>query len=134
MKHVSTLAAVGALVLACAPMPDAASGQRLYLKHCQTCHGTSGAGDGPLAADFSVPPANLRLLSAQNDGVFPEADVISKIHGYPVRNHQALMPEFDTLTAGPRTVWTGPDGTQLSVPADLLAVVDYLKTLQDGAK
>ena len=63
MKHVSTLAAVGALVLACAP-----------------------------------------------------------------------MPEFDTLRAGPRTVWTGPDSTQLSVPADLLAVVDHLKTLQDGAE
>lgn len=44
------------------PLPTVESleiGQRLYLRLCEVCHGTSGGGDGPLASTLTPPPANL---------------------------------------------------------------------------
>jgi mono/diheme cytochrome c family protein len=44
------------------PLPSVESleiGQRLYLRLCEVCHGTSGGGDGPLASTLTPPPANL---------------------------------------------------------------------------
>ncbi|MYM85453.1 c-type cytochrome [Duganella sp. FT50W] len=37
-------------------VPDLARGRSLYLAQCAACHGTYGAGDGPLAADLEPPP------------------------------------------------------------------------------
>lgn len=31
----------------------------MYERHCQSCHGVTGYGDGPTAASLSVPPANF---------------------------------------------------------------------------
>lgn len=49
------------------PLPKTAAtlaaGQSLYAANCATCHGTSGAGDGPAAAGLSPAPANLRALA-----------------------------------------------------------------------
>ena len=36
-----------------------ATGKALYATHCAACHGAQGGGDGPLAANFLRPPANL---------------------------------------------------------------------------
>ncbi|MCC6987584.1 MAG: cbb3-type cytochrome c oxidase subunit II [Acidobacteria bacterium] len=37
--------------------PDTARGQVLYGRHCATCHGVTGAGDGPGARGLEPPPA-----------------------------------------------------------------------------
>ncbi len=36
-----------------------AAGAALYPQHCASCHGSTGKGDGPLAAKLPVPPADL---------------------------------------------------------------------------
>ncbi len=36
-----------------------ARGATLYRRHCQTCHGEDGRGDGPMAAALPHPPADL---------------------------------------------------------------------------
>ncbi|HYN89729.1 MAG TPA: CopD family protein, partial [Ardenticatenaceae bacterium] len=36
-----------------------ARGEALYQARCQSCHGTEGRGDGPLAASLDPPPADL---------------------------------------------------------------------------
>jgi putative copper resistance protein D len=38
-----------------------ALGQMLYQQNCQQCHGVDGRGDGPLAADLPVTPADFRV-------------------------------------------------------------------------
>ncbi|MCP5542744.1 MAG: cytochrome c [Akkermansiaceae bacterium] len=39
--------------------PSSDRGPELFLRHCAACHGATGGGDGPLAAKFIRPPANL---------------------------------------------------------------------------
>ena len=46
-------------VPALAPSTDLARGQQLYGDHCASCHGATGAGDGPGAATLRPRPANL---------------------------------------------------------------------------
>lgn len=39
--------------------PDITRGKAVYVRHCQSCHGVSGYGDGPAAAALKVTPANF---------------------------------------------------------------------------
>jgi len=39
--------------------PPAYEGRRLYVSHCQLCHGEKGKGDGPLAKAMQISPADL---------------------------------------------------------------------------
>ena len=39
---------------------DVERGKAIYQRHCATCHGPSGWGDGPSAAELKVPPANFQ--------------------------------------------------------------------------
>ncbi|MEO5650984.1 MAG: FTR1 family protein [Ginsengibacter sp.] len=42
-----------------AQYPDIAEGRKLYRANCQSCHGKSGEGDGPLSVSFTPRPANF---------------------------------------------------------------------------
>lgn len=42
-----------------APAGDETRGRGLYARHCATCHGASGTGDGPGASGLSPAPGNL---------------------------------------------------------------------------
>ena len=46
------------------------AGQKIYLKRCAECHGKTGNGDGPDAADLGIHPAKLSdpAMRAQTDG------------------------------------------------------------------
>ncbi|MBI3356222.1 MAG: cytochrome c [Nitrospirae bacterium] len=39
--------------------PDIVRGKAVYVRHCQSCHGVSGYGDGAAAAALKVAPANF---------------------------------------------------------------------------
>src|SRR4029450_10933027 len=47
-----------------------AAGQKIYLKRCVQCHGKTGNGDGPDAADLGIHPAKLSnpAIQQQTDG------------------------------------------------------------------
>ena len=47
--------------------PSLARGATIYQKNCTGCHGSLGAGDGPLAKGLEPPPANLTDHSALRD-------------------------------------------------------------------
>jgi mono/diheme cytochrome c family protein len=40
--------------------PDTARGKAVYERHCQSCHGVTGYGDGPAAASLRVSPTNFQ--------------------------------------------------------------------------
>jgi hypothetical protein len=49
------------VALGCAPGREhEPAGAQLYHRYCASCHGTSGAGDGPAAQWLEPRPANLR--------------------------------------------------------------------------
>ena len=59
----------------------APTGQTLYLRHCASCHGESGRGDGPVAASLRRPPADLTAIARRTGGRFDEARVMGIIDG-----------------------------------------------------
>lgn len=42
--------------------PDPARGKEVYARHCQSCHGDRGHGDGPAAASLKVSPADFHRV------------------------------------------------------------------------
>jgi mono/diheme cytochrome c family protein len=42
---------------------DLAGGQALFARHCASCHGERGAGDGEAGAGLSPPPANVAFAA-----------------------------------------------------------------------
>jgi mono/diheme cytochrome c family protein len=78
-----------------------ASGEEMYMAYCAACHGKEGRGDGPAASEFKTAPSNLTLLSAKNNGKFPELDVASVLQWGPKTTTKAHgskdMPVWGTL-------------------------------------
>ena len=87
--HVAALCAIvcaaGGLAMstgASSPQKTTAySGEALYLANCANCHGKYGEGSGPMAADLTKTPPDLRHLAAANGGVFPRDRVTAIIDG-----------------------------------------------------
>ena len=114
---------------ACAEaQPDA--GHELYMGYCVSCHGSGGQGDGVLAEDLALAPANLTGLASANDGVFPSSRVMAKIYGYPGRYQSHVMPEFGPVLEGPKVMWTDENGQAIETPKALLDLHDYLVSIQ----
>lgn len=67
--------------LACAKESLPPSGRELFVRHCASCHGLSGTGDGPLASRLVKPPADLTALRQRNGGRFDHAAVMAVIDG-----------------------------------------------------
>lgn len=74
---------IAMLYAASAPVLAATEGARQqarrdYQKYCASCHGPEGRGDGPVAQAMKAMPADLTLLSTNNDGKYP-ADKVREI-------------------------------------------------------
>lgn len=123
--------ALALLAAACAT-PPVTRGQALYSDYCAGCHGTAGRGDGPAAANLSRKPADLTRIAARRGGTFPLARVMSVIDGYTRRNdHGSVMPEMGAvIAASPEVMADTGDGVPVPVPSNLLALADYLRSIQ----
>jgi mono/diheme cytochrome c family protein len=120
--YTATLAEVGR-------QPDleqAAKGKVTYSRYCVSCHGASARGDGPMAADLRIPPADLTTLSARSGGAFPFDAVAQAIDGRKsTRGHGTPdMPVWGE-------VFTRTQGTDAPSPASAVGrITHYLWTLQ----
>jgi len=76
----AVLCAVGAPVLAASEGAQQQA-RRDYQKYCASCHGPEGRGDGPVAQAMKAMPADLTLLSMNNDGKYPYDKVREIIDG-----------------------------------------------------
>lgn len=107
------------------------NGAMLFSENCAVCHGIKGQGDGQFADDLLKPPSDLTGLSARNGGDFPRDYVISTIDGYSRGDHfSGAMPEFGEMLAGDDVLMETGEGTVTPTPRALLALADYLETIQ----
>lgn len=71
-------------------------GERLFLRHCASCHGAGGRGDGLVGLKFQPRPADLT-----------QAYVLSQPDGrlyYTISRGSTVMPGYD-LALGPQDRW-----------------------------
>jgi len=82
-----------------------AAGQKIYLQRCAGCHGKTGNGDGPDAADLGIHPAKLSnaAVQEQTDGEL-----------------------FWKVTVGKKPM---PSYRSRVSPTDRWSVINYLRTL-----
>lgn len=105
------------------------AGRTLYLRYCASCHGRSGAGDGPVAPALGQRPTDLTQLAAQHGGDFPFVAVVEAIDGTrTVRAHGVSeMPIWgDVFQSDPAS----PLEQQLLSAGKIMAIARYLRTLQ----
>lgn len=125
-------AATLALAVACTPtaMPEPPDGAAFFAANCTACHGTTGDGNGAVAADLSPPPPDLTLLARDNGGTFPTARALSYIYGDPQDGHLArVMPEFGGTMADD-LVPLEVDGVLTPTPRALAGLLAYLEDIQ----
>lgn len=126
----------GLFAAACAPdeqvsRTDATRGKGLFDASCVQCHGSNGEGSIAAFIELDPPAPSLRVLSKNNGGVFPSEYVMTTIDGLSRHNQKvASMPEFGENYLGP-LIQIENDGVSTPIPADLLALANYLEAIQD---
>jgi len=108
------------------------AGHELFEKNCVMCHGPQGRGDGPLADDLKVHPADLTGIAARRAGNFPDAEISEIIDGRRrVRGHGNEMPiwgrEFAEKT-------TDPAERTAAIRENIAKLVAYLHSIQAAPK
>ncbi|MGZ3846406.1 MAG: c-type cytochrome [Flavisolibacter sp.] len=84
-----------------------ADGKQLWLQHCTSCHGKSGKGDGPKAAQLKTLPHDLSKadIQSQPDGSF----------FYKTSEGRKDMPSFKKKIPDQDDIWS---------------IVNYIRTLK----
>jgi hypothetical protein len=101
------------------------------MDNCASCHGYDAKGTGEMAHLLIKMPADLTTLKARYNGVFPTDYVMSTIDGYARKPHfSGAMPRFGDGNMGD-TVIVEQDGVGIPVPSELLALTDYLESVQE---
>ena len=106
--------------------PAAQRGHNLYEQFCMDCHGMKGLGDGVLAEDLKVAPADLTTIALRRKGVFPDVEIREIIDGRRrVRAHGPLNMPLWGKTFGMGVASAGGQ-TEAETRDKINALVDYL--------
>ena len=109
------------IILAAAPAPDPVRGARLWASlGCATCHGATGAGDGPAAKTMTEPPYDLTAdpLRRPRDDDTPAG-----------RRHAAAMSIATGLSGTPM-----PGFADVIPDADVWALADHVSAINARAE
>ncbi len=82
-----------------------AGGKELYNKHCKSCHGTMGKGDGPKAAELETETGDFSKMPAQTDGEL----------FFKVKEGRDDMPSFKKKITDDEDIWN---------------IINYVKTFK----
>ncbi len=110
-------------------------GKTEYNNSCAVCHGTSGKGNGPLAAALKPKVADLTTIRKRNGGVFPFERVYDIVSGSKmVSGHGTrFMPAWGQIY-NDKAPQSGPGGAEDDgnsyVRGRILALIGYLDSLQ----
>lgn len=126
MVCLGVAALVGADITA-QTLTSGVGGADQYRMYCASCHGTTGRGDGPIAASLRPPPADLTLIAARNGGQYPEELVYQIIDGRkPMKGHgRSEMPAW-----GDAFSRSGDDASEERIKMRIDALVKWVATLQ----
>jgi len=72
-------------------------GKELWVKHCQSCHGKTGKGDGPKAAQLKTEPGNFTLPATQKQ---PDGSLF-----YKTSEGRGDMPAFKKKIPDADDIW-----------------------------
>jgi mono/diheme cytochrome c family protein len=103
------------------------TGKTLYLRHCSSCHGQEGHGNGPVTRYLNVKVPDLTLIKTRTHGVYPSDEVMRAIDGRrDVRAHgDRQMPIWgEIFTIEERK---SPERT---APLKAKLIAEYIGTLQ----
>jgi mono/diheme cytochrome c family protein len=108
------------------------AGANEYRISCASCHGLTGKGDGPLAQYLTVKPANLTVLSKNNNGDFPYLEVFQTIDGRTVVSGHGdrMMPVWGNRYEVEAGVEPGTYASETIVRGRVLELVDYIQSIQ----
>ncbi|MBP0483393.1 c-type cytochrome [Sagittula salina] len=116
-------------------MPGPQDGQVLFMENCAVCHGEDGKGSGPMARRLQKPPKDLTLIELRHGDRFPRAKIMSIIDGYARSDMTGPgMPEFGALLEGDLVPFDSGDGKLTPTPRKLVALLEYLQTIQQKRK
>ena len=129
----AALVVLGSVVFFISTKPSQApvDGRELYVRHCASCHGMGGRGDGPASKAFRRRPSDLTRVRERYRGRYPVREVMAAIDGrYPVRAHgDSTMPVwgivFEQEKEEKEARW--PKRTTL---LQVRLIADYVLTLQ----
>lgn len=109
-----------------------ANGAELFTENCAGCHGAEARGyDGPSVEWPTRAPPDLTLLAERNGGTFPDIRTLATIYGSVGHtNPDRTMPEFGAGDLGPMVIVELNDGIGTPVPADLIALSEFLQSVQ----
>ncbi len=128
--------ATALLLAGCAPELDqrvsTANGAALFAENCAACHGAEARGyDGPSVDWPTRAPPDLTLLAERNGGTFPDIRTLATIYGSVGHtNPDRTMPEFGAGDLGPMVIVELDEGIGTPVPADLIALSEFLQSVQ----
>lgn len=105
-------------------------GRMAFIEDCAGCHGMDAMGSGSFGRQLIKEPPDLTKIASRNGGVFDRDAVMSTIDGLNRGAHTSgAMPEFGAGDLGP-TVVVEDGGQAVPVPIRLLALTDYLESIQ----
>jgi len=105
-------------------------GHNLYEQSCMDCHGMKGIGDGPLAEELKVAPADLTTIAMRRKGVFPDVEIREIIDGRRrMRAHGPLNMPLWGKAFGVGVASSGGQ-TEAETRDKITSLVDYLKSIQ----
>lgn len=133
MRTILSAAALAAMSVAgAASAQDAATGQAIFMRHCATCHGIAGEGNGPMAPALIIQPTDLTALSSNNGGRFPYARVIARIDGRdPLVAHGSPMPVYGDFFDGANATIKDEASRPILTSVPVVDLIAWLETLQD---
>lgn len=130
-KHFPALALSLAVAAPALATGDAETGAEFYARHCATCHGASGEGDGPMSVLLAVSVPDLTGYAARAGGSLPVARTVAIIEGDAVlRGHGSPMPVFGPIATGPSAVLDASDGSPVQTTQSVADLIAHLAALQ----
>jgi len=115
---------------------DIQKGELEFRLYCAQCHGMEATGNGPVARALKTPPANLRLLTKNHGGAFPEQEIRDFIDGTKqmAAHGNREMPiwglAFQYRGSPVGDIHSPPPASKAEVDQRIGLLVDYIRSIQ----